>query len=102
MSSLVQFQSDDRNMQLLQNSWASVLNPIINNPSNKAIILKNIALINGSTTINHLLGRKLQGWRIIGIDAAATIYDSQKTNQHIDITLILVSNAAVNVNLEVF
>lgn len=102
MRTLTQFQSDDRNFSMMQDSWAAVLNPIITNPSLQCIILKNIALINGTTVVNHLLGRKLQGWRLVRVRAAATIYDSQDTNQTPDKTLRLVSNAAVTVDLEVF
>jgi hypothetical protein len=61
-----------------------------------------VALANGTTVVNHLLGRKLIGWRIIGINGAATIYDQQASNQTPALTLVLVSNAAVIANLEVF
>lgn len=65
-------------------------------------MLTGVALINGSTTINHKLGRKLQGWLIIGLNGAASIYDNQANNSMKDKTLVLVSNAAVTVNLMVF
>lgn len=89
-------------LTMIQTKWRSILNPFLANPSLQSIILKDIALINGTTTINHLLGRTLTGWRIIRINAAATIYDKQATNQSPDLTLVLVSNAACTVSLEVF
>lgn len=82
--------------------WASQINPVISNPTNNASVLKDIALITGSTVVNHKLGRKLQGWRIVRIRAAATIYDTQDTNQTPQLTLVLVSSAPVTVDLEVY
>lgn len=78
---------------------ASVLNPIIAAPQTSAKILKTVALINGTTIINHGLGRMMQGWIIIDVDAAATIYRSQPFNPN---TLSLTSNAACTIALEVF
>lgn len=102
MGTLPQFQDDDRTLQMLQNSWASMINPVLNNPLNNGNLLKNISLVSGTNVINHLLGRKLQGWIIVGINAAATIYDNQANNQTPDKTLILISSAAATVNIEVF
>ena len=101
-SQLVQFQDNDRTFQLMQNSWASMLNPLLQNPSLQSTILPQIVLKSGTNTINHRLGRKLQGWRTIRINAAATLYDLQDTNPHPELTLQLVSNAPVTVYLEVF
>lgn len=56
-------------------------------------------MINGVTTINHKLGQVQQGWFIIDINGAATVYRSQPFN---DKTLVLTSNAAVTVNIGVF
>lgn len=89
-------------LSLMQTKWAAILNPLLSNPSLNSIILEKIVLISGTSTINHGLGRKLQGWRIIRINAAATIYDQQDTNTMQDLTLILVSNALVTVSIEVF
>lgn len=86
----------------MQNRWASILNPVISNPSGQSIILPNVLLANGTTVVNHMLGRKLIGWRVIRIRGLAGIYDTQDNNQTPASTLILVSNAAVSVDLEVF
>ncbi len=99
---LPQFQTDDKDFQLMQNSWASQLNPVLANPTTKSSILKNVQLIAGTNTINHLLSRKLQGWKLVRKRAAAEIYDEQDANQSPQLTLILVSNAQVSVDIEVF
>lgn len=88
--------------EIAQDRWAAQLEPMLANPSNNSLILKKVALINGTTTINHLLGRKLQGWKIVRQRAAASIYDVQDSNQTPELTLKLVSNAAVTVDIEVF
>jgi hypothetical protein len=96
---LTQFQTNDRDFQLMQNSWASQLNPVLANPLTSANILKNVKLINGTTIINHLLGRMQQGWFLTDINAAATIYRSQPLSAT---TLTLTSNAACTVSIGVF
>jgi hypothetical protein len=90
------------NLDMLQTTWASQLNPIIANPLVQGQLLQNVALISGTTVVNHKLGRKLQGWFIVGINGAATIYDNQASNQTPQLTLSLTSNATANVALWVF
>lgn len=86
----------------MQNQWAAAINPVLSSPIVSGLQLNNVALANGTTVINHKLGRKLQGWLIVGINANATIHDNQATNQMSDLTLSLTSNAAVTVNLWVY
>jgi hypothetical protein len=86
----------------MQNRWASILNPVINNPTNTTAILKDIKLVAGTNVVNHLLDQKLQGWSIVRINAAATIYDAQDANQTPNKTLVLVSSAPCTVSIEVF
>lgn len=100
--SLPIFQTESRDLGMLQTKWASILNPIVNAQQNKSIILENVSLINGITKVNHLLGRKLQGWKIVRQRASASIYDTQDSNSTPELTLSLVSNAAVVVDIEVF
>lgn len=82
--------------------WKAILDPIIAIPANQSLILSGIKLVNGTNVINHTLARNLVGWIIIGINGVAEIYDTQASNQNPSQTLILISNAAVTVNLEVF
>lgn len=87
---------------LAQDKWASILNPLIKNPSNNKNILKNVQLSAGTNVINHGLGAVLQGWNPVRIRASATFYDLQDSNQMPDLTLVLVSSANVVIDLEVF
>lgn len=94
------FQTADETLSKIQTKWKSILDPLISKP--QSLILKNVALINGTTVVNHLLGRKLQGWKPVRLRALASIYDAQDSNQTPDKTLILISDAAVVADIEVF
>ncbi len=96
------FQTDDRTLSQLQTRWRQELNPLLALPLNQGIILENVALANGSTQVNHLLGRRLNGWILTRVRASATIYDTQDANKTPATTLTLVSNAVVTVDLFVF
>lgn len=87
------------NLQMMANRWATFLDPLLKNPISNGIILKDVPLILGATVIDHRLGRVPQGWILIDINAAATIYRSAAFN---DLTLTLTSNAAVTASLYVF
>lgn len=99
---LPQFQNNDKDFQLMQNKWASILNPVIANPVNSNNILKNVKLGSGLNTIDHLLQRPLQGWIIVRQRGAATFYDQQDSNQSPQLTLKLNSSAAVSVDILVY
>lgn len=86
----------------MQTKWASILNPLLGNPSAQSIILPNVMLASGLNVVNHKLDKPLTGWRIIRINASATIYDSQDQNKMPDLTLLLNSSAPCMVSLEVF
>lgn len=85
-------------MSLLQTSWASSLNPMLQNPLTNGIII-DVILISGANIINHRLGRKPQGYIIIDQDASASFYRLAPFN---DLTLALNSSANVNVSLYIF
>jgi hypothetical protein len=87
------------NLMQLATQWRAILNPVIANPLNNVSILQDIQLKNGVTTINHLLGQQQQGWFLVDIQGAATIYRSAPFNST---TLTLTSNAAVTVSIGVF
>ena len=97
---LIQSQSSDLN--LIQTKWKSVIDPMLANPMLYGRLVSGINLIVGANKINHLLGRNLIGWFIVGINGVANIYDTQASNQTPDLTLNLTSDAAVKVNLWVF
>ncbi len=97
--SLPNFQSDQREFQMMQSQWSAQIDPVLNLPQVKGLLLKDIVLSNGITIINHRLDRKQQGWIVTDINGAATIYRSQLFNEK---TLTLTSDAAVTVSLWVY
>lgn len=96
------FNSAVAELSLMQTNWASKINPIISNPISNGILLKEQSLTTGSNTINHKLGRKLQGWFIVRQRAAASVYDTQDSNSLPNLTLTLTSSVNVIVDLYVF
>lgn len=96
------FQTDSKDISLLQTNWAQQLNPLLSNPVSSGLILKKVSLTSGDNIINHLLGRKLQGWFIVRKRAGGNFYDKQDTNMYPDIQLILNSDASVSVDIYVF
>lgn len=100
--SLPNFQSDDQVFQLMQNAWATQLNPLLKNPLSNGIILQSQSLATGANVVNHKLGRKLQGWFMVRQRASANIFDTQDTNTSPTLTLNLTSSAPVVVDIYVF
>jgi hypothetical protein len=90
------------NLNDMQNRWATVLNPVIQCPLVNGSQLTNIKLTIGNNVVNHLLGRKLQGWVVVGNNAVMSLYDTQASNQTPQLTLNLVSDADVTVSLWVY
>lgn len=96
------YKSNDQSFTLLQTAWSTQLNPVLALPQSSGVILQNVSLKAGDNTIDHRLGRNLQGWQLIRVRAAATIYDKQDANQLKARTLVLNSSAPVVVDLFVF
>ncbi len=93
------FQTPDRILSMLQTKWSSELNPVLASPLLAGNLLQEVSLISGATVINHKLGRRLTGWFIVDINAAASIYRSAAKN---DKTLTLTSNAVAIADIWVF
>lgn len=85
--------------ELANPKWAQELNPIIANPATNMTILKNVLLAVGNNQIAHLLGRMQQGWTILDINAASSIY---RYKAFTDTYLYLNASAIATVNIGVF
>lgn len=94
--------ANDPVLSQLETQWKAILDPLIANPANATSLLANIILVNGKNVINHKLGKKLQGWIVVGNNASTTFYDSQSSNQQQQLTLILNASGACTINLLVF
>jgi len=87
-------------LQDTQVKWATQLDPVIANPLLQGQILPPQILVSGNNVINHGLQRNIQGWIVIRINAAATIYETTSTMPIL--TLNLNSSAPCTVSLLVF
>lgn len=97
------FQTNIRELSMMQTSWSQDINPIISNPILAGNLLTNIVLKTGINQINHLLDRKPQGYIITRmIDGFVQIYDTQNSNQMPTKTLTLVSSGNGNIDLLVY
>ena len=84
---------------IAQTRWKSQLDPVLANPQTNMRIIPNVQLINGATVINHGLQQMQQGWILVDVQGAATIYRSQPFNST---NLTLTSNASVTVSIGVY
>ncbi len=88
--------------ELANPKWAATLNPLLANPLVNGRLLQEITVKSGANTINHTLGKKLQGYFVVLNSANVTFYDSQLTNQMPDLTLILNASGPAVITLYVF
>jgi len=84
---------------LMITRWASILNPVLANPTTNMSILKNVNLVTGTNQIAHLLGQMQQGWVITDIQGSSTIYRNKPFNSTY---LYLSSSGAVTIDIGVF
>ena|SRR6267154_239229 len=91
----------NQNFVQMSSQWKSLLDPVLANPILNGHLISQIKLINGSTTIDHLLGRRMVGWFLTDIDGVGTVYRAASLPFN-DKTFILVSNASMNVSIWVF
>jgi hypothetical protein len=99
--SLALFKTPDQSMTLLQNSWKSSIDPILSNPLVNGVLQKNISLSVGVNSINHKLGRTLQGYVITGMHGVySQIFDTTSLNPAL--TLSLNSSAATSIDIYCF
>lgn len=96
-------QTDNRQLNQFQQSLQKQLQPIINTPQAKTIILNSITLKSGSiNNINHTLNRPLVGWYLVRLRGQAIVWDSQDSNTTPDQTLALNTSANVVADIAVF
>ena len=79
--------------------WSAELNPVITNPLNNVIILKNINLSTGANVINTGLQDVQQGWFIVDINAPITVYRSSPFSK---LTMSLTCSGPAVANIGVF
>ena len=81
---------------------AQAIESLSSSPLLDGILLKNIQLASGTTSVQHKLNRVLQGYLIVRKRSNVDIWDSQDSNSNPSKTLNLEASATVNVDLYVF
>ena len=95
------FQTSDKDLNMMQTKWASMLNPLLSNSANTPYVLQNTKLVTGDNIINHLQDKVLNGYIIVGMHGSySQIYD--KVSPTPKLTLILNSSADTTVDIMVF
>ncbi len=93
----------DQNVPLdqVQDSIEATLAPILASVVVDSHVVGPIAFVSGSATkVDHRLGRKVQGWIVVGKDAVADLFQSPSKSPHLQLTLT--STADVNASFLVF
>lgn len=87
----------------MQVRWSTLLQPLLDSPTARPVLLKGVSLSAGSNVVNHLLQRTLQGWTIVRMRGAfSQVYDTQDSNPRPELTLLLHASAPVVCDLLVF
>ena len=94
--------TDPRIMEL-QYRLEETLRPVTDSSILGGILIKDVDLASGtSTKVAHKLGRKLQGWIIVGKTAAQHVYDENEGESDLDEFLHLTAGGTVTVNVWIF
>lgn len=88
-----------KDLSLIQTKWKSILDPVLANPVTNISILKNVTLASGNNAVPHKLQEIQQGWIIVDIQGAATIYRNGAFNSTY---LYLNASTGVVVSIGVF
>jgi len=102
LTSIPEVQTNDRTINKLQDNIIPPLNVIIKNPMTNGVYLTELRLAAGTNTINHTLGRKLQGWFPVRVRSQALVTDLQDTNPNPTKTLILEASSTVVIDIFAF
>lgn len=101
-SSLQRVQSQNRELNQVQDHLQRSLSPLLGNSALYGELINSVKLVSGANRVDHKLGRKLQGWTIVRQRAQAQVWDSQDSNLTPELNLTLSASAPVTVDLYVF
>jgi myo-inositol-hexaphosphate 3-phosphohydrolase len=96
------FNSENREITLLQANVEAALTALISTGLLNGALLTDIELSSGANTVEHKLGRKIQGRLIVAQSAAADLSDNISSSDNLEQNFVLTSSAACTVSLWVF
>ncbi len=86
----------------LQSNIENSINPLVQNTHNDSIIIPRVRLLTGQNNIiNHLLNRPLVKWCLIRVRGQCQVWDDQDNNTSPQLTLWLLTDQDVTVDIEV-
>jgi hypothetical protein len=91
-----------RGYNSLISNLQQIFTALLNKVQLDSVILNKVSLSVGQNVIPHTLGRTLTGWELIRQRGQASIWDSQDNNPNPGNYLLLMSSAAVSVDILVF
>lgn len=83
----------------MQTTWAQLIEPVLNNPIVQGNQLKQVQLSAGNNTINHKLGRNLQGYIVTAMYSSYAQIYTQPSNFP---ELLLVLNASAPTIVDIY
>jgi hypothetical protein len=90
-------------LRQLQDATAVVFASLAGRSLIDGVLIKDLAFTASvEKTVNHFLGREIEGWLVVKKNATADIWDGQATNPTPTRTLRLTASADVTISLWVF
>lgn len=87
----------------LQDNISAALQPLVKNPLLDGLLIDDITLTSGSTTVvNHGLGRKVRGYIVVKSNANVTVYIVEANQVAPEAQLVLSTTVTATISLYVF
>lgn len=103
MRKIAKVTTSDPVLNQLQQNVITAVNPLLTNPILNGVTLSGVNLSSGDNTIQHRLGRTLQGYLIANqYSPGATIYRKLSSNPGAESVLVLNSSSALTIDLYVY
>lgn len=99
---LPQIVAEDRDLQLMQTKWRSILNPILSIPFLSGNQVSKVVLKSGNNTINTGLKQAWSGWFITDMQGASVSLYSIPDKNPSATTLTLYSSGIATIDLWVW
>jgi len=102
LKGLRQFSANSTDVDRLYQHVSNFASQFTTKPLLDGIHFKGVSLSSGDNTVNHGLGRQIQGWVITNKDAAGDVYATPSKQTTSDKTLILTASTDLLVSIYVF
>lgn len=101
-TALTKLNTDSREQNQVQSNTEQALAPLVRNPLNNGVLLRDVVLAVGNNIIEHKMLRKPLGYIITSQSGVSNFYDNLSLDVETKLNFNLNSSAAVTVSLWVF